>query len=217
MRHPRNLLAKYLGPHAENYNVINPEPTTKPVVTLIATRWSTLCITILLAILSWSSPTLAATSFPNAKIAIVDVQLVLDSSLAVKHLRESIDKISEQFSKELAAKEIEFKQIESELVKKRETLKPEHFDIEVEDFYKKLSAFQHDTQKKKEKLERAHSEAIESVHENVIKIVHEISKENGVNIALPMSQTLYSAEVLNITTEVTKRLNQKITEVQLKY
>jgi len=154
---------------------------------------------------------------PNAKIAIVDVQLVLDNSVAVKHLRESIDKISEQFSKELSAKEIEFKQMESELVKKRETLKPEQFDNDVEGFYKQLSAFQHDTQKKKEKLERAHSEAIESIHGNTIKIVHEIAKERGFTLALPMSQTLYSEEALNITTEVIKRLNQKITEVQLKY
>lgn len=174
-------------------------------------------IVMMLTIIAFSSPTFAAVSLPNAKIAIVDVQLVLDSSIAVKHLRESIDKISEQFSKELSAKEIEFKQLEAALVKKRETSKPEQFDTEVEDFYKKLSAFQHDTQKKKEKLERAHSEAIESVHENTIKIVHEISKEKGFNLALPMSQTLYSDEVLNITEEVTTRLNQKIKEVQLKY
>ena len=174
-------------------------------------------IVMILTILTLSSPTFAATSLPNAKIAIVDVQLVLDNSVAVKHLRESIDKISEQFSKELSAKEIEFKQMEAALVKKRETVKPEQFDSEVEGFYKRLSAFQHDTQKKKEKLERAHSEAIEFVHENTIKIVHEIAKEKGFNLALPMSQTLYADEAFSITSEVTKRLNNKVTEVALKY
>ena len=151
------------------------------------------------------------------KIAIVDVQAVIDNSVAVKHLRESIDKISEELSKELSAKEVEFKNMEATLVKKKERLKPEQFDIEVENFYKTLSAFQHETQKKKEKLERAHSDAIESVHTSTIKIIHKISKEKGFSIALPASQTLYSDESLNITEEVTKQLNETVTDVKLNY
>ena len=158
-----------------------------------------------------------AEEFPNAKIAVVDVQVVLDNSVAVKHLRQSIDKITEQFSKELSAKEIEFKKMESDLVKKRDLVKPEEFDIEVESFYKKLSHFQHETQKKKEKLEKAHSEAMESVHTETIKIVHAISKEKGFNLAIPTSHTLYTMDALNITSEVTTRLNNSIKEVHLKH
>lgn len=161
--------------------------------------------------------TFAANSLPNAKIAIVDIQSVLDNSIAIRHLRTSIDVISEQFAKELSAKEIEFKEMEADLVKRRSSFKPAQFEKEVEGFYKKLSAFQHETQKKKEKLEHAHSTAIESVHTNTIKIVQEISNEKGFNVALPISQTLYAADGLNITAEVTKRLNQKVTEVQIKY
>lgn len=171
----------------------------------------------ILLILSIPTFVFAANSLPNAKIAIVDIQSVLDNSIAIKHLRASIDAISEQFAKELSEKEIEFKEMEASLVKKRTSFKPEQFEKEVEGFYKKLSAFQHETQKKKEKLERAHSTAIEFVHEHTIKIVHEVSKERGFNITLPMSQTLYAADVLNITSEVTQRLNQKVTEVQIKY
>ena len=172
-------------------------------------------IATLFAILTFSFSALAA-DFPNAKIAVVDVPSVLDNSIAVKHLRTSIDKISEQFSKELSDKEIEFKQMEAALVKKRDTIKPELFDREVEAFYKKLSMFQHETQKKKEKLERAHAEAIDLVHENTIKIVHEIAKEKKFNLAMPMSHTLYSDDSMNITAEVTDRLNHKIKEVTLK-
>jgi len=173
----------------------------------------------ILITLALSLPTFvfASNSLPNAKIAILDIQSVLDNSIAIKHLRTSIDTISEQFAKELSAKEMEFKEMGEGLEKKRASFKPEQFEKEVEGFYKKLSAFQHETQKKKEKLERAHSAAIEFVHEHTIKIVHEVSREKGFNIALPMSQTLYAADVLNITSEVTQRLNQKVTEVQLKY
>ena len=173
-------------------------------------------VTTLLATIAFSYSAFAA-EFPTAKIAVVDVPSVLDNSIAVKHLRTSIDKISEQFSQELSAKEIEFKQMEAALVKKRGTAKPDQFDAEVEAFYKKLSSFQHATQKKKEKLERAHADAIDVVHENTIKIVHEIAKERKFNLAVPMSHTLYSSEAMNITEEVTSRLNHSLKEVPLKY
>ena len=163
-----------------------------------------------------SAPTFAA-DFPTAKIAIVDLQSVLDNSVAVKHLRQSIDDVSEKFSKELSSKELEFKQTEAELVKKRGVLKQEVFDLEVEGFYKKLSAFQHETQKKKEKLERAHAEAIDTVHAQTIAIVQEIAKTKGFTIAIPSSHTLYYQDSINITAEVTHKLNQKVMNVQLKY
>ena len=177
---------------------------------------SKLTQSILLTILTFSFSAEAANQSAT-KIAIVDVQAVIDNSIAVKHLRESIDKISEELSKELSAKEVEFKNMEATLVKKKERLKPEQFDIEVENFYKTLSAFQHETQKKKEKLERAHNEAIESVHTSTIKIIHKISKEKGFSISLPASQTLYSDESLNITEEVTKQLNETVMDVKLNY
>ena len=176
--------------------------------------WRT--IATLFAILTFSFPTYAS-EFPTAKIAVVDVPSVLDNSIAVKHLRASIDKISEQFYKELSTKEAEFKQMEAALLKKRDTTKPEQFDHEVEAFYKKLSTFQHDTQKKKEKLERAHADAIDLVHDNTIKIVHEIAKEKKFNLAVPMSHTLYSVDAMNITEEVTTRLNHALKEVSLKF
>lgn len=162
------------------------------------------------------STIILAADFPAAKIAIVDVQLVLDNSVAVKHLRQEIDEVSEKFSKELSAKELEFKQTEAELVKKRGVLKQEQFDLEVETFYKKLSAFQHDTQKKKERLERAHAEAIDTVHAKTLEIVRDIAKEKGFSIAMPSSHALYYQDGINITAEVTHKLNQKIMTVQLK-
>jgi Skp family chaperone for outer membrane proteins len=172
-------------------------------------------IPTLFSILAFTFPSYAY-EFPSAKIAVVDVPAVLDNSLAVKHLRASIDKISEQFYKELSVKETEFKQMEAALLKKRDTTKQEQFDAEVEAFYKKLSTFQHETQKKKEKLERAHANAIDLVHDNTIKIVHAIAKEQKFNLAVPMSHTLYAIDTMNITTEVTERLNNVLKEVDLK-
>jgi outer membrane protein len=159
----------------------------------------------------------SASELPVSKIAVVDVQAVLDSSIAVKFLRESIDKIGENLHNELSAKELSLKNTEAELVKKRGILKQEQFDKEVEVFYKQVSEAQSDMQKKKAKLEQAHADAIGYVHSATIKIIDEIAKERGFNIALPASQVLYYNEALNITSDVTNKLNQIVKTVELKY
>jgi len=153
----------------------------------------------------------------NIKIAVVDVQEVLDNSVAVVSLRKSIDDISEKLHDEMAAKETNLKTLEAEIAKKKSSLKPELFKKEVNAFYKKVSETQHDMQHKKAKLEQAHAEAISKIHENTLRIVADLAKEKGFNIAVPISQILYTDANLTITKEVIEELNKKVKSVELNY
>lgn len=153
----------------------------------------------------------------NIKIAVVDVQNVLDNSVAVTGLRKSIDTLSEKLHGEMSKKEVALKKQEAEIVNKKGILKPEDFDKEVNDFYKKVSETQHEMQQKKAKLEQAHADAISNVHENTLKIIAELAKEKGFNIALPISQILYTDNHLTITKEVIARLNERVKTIELKY
>jgi Skp family chaperone for outer membrane proteins len=153
----------------------------------------------------------------NLKIAVVDIQYVLDHSVAVVSLRESIDKMSEKLHKEMSAKELALKNAEAELVKKRDVLGQEQFDAEVNNFYKKVSEAQHDMQQKKAKLEQAHADAIGIVHDSTLKIIADLAKQKKFNIALPISQILYTDDVLSITSEVVSRLNNTVKSIPLNY
>ena len=158
-----------------------------------------------------------ASASENLKIAVVDIQNVLDHSVAVIELRKSIDSLSEKLHGEMSSKESSLKQLEADIVKKRGVLKEEDFDKEVNAFYKKVSETQHEMQEKKAKLEKAHAEAIGTVHENTLKIIAELAKEKGFNLALPISQILYTDNHLTITDEVIARLNKKVKSIKLNY
>ncbi len=153
----------------------------------------------------------------SLKIAVVDIQYVLDHSIAVTNLRESIDKLSEKLHKEMSTKEAELKNTEAELTKKRGVLSQEQFDTEVNNFYKKVSEAQHDMQQKKAKLEQAHADAIGIVHDSTLKIIADLAKEKKFNIALPISQILYTDDNISITGEVVARLNNSIKSIPLNY
>lgn len=153
----------------------------------------------------------------GVKIAVVDVQNVLDNSVAVEELRRDIDSLSEKLHNEMSGKEISLKKLEADIVKKKGSLKAEEFDKEVNEFYKKVSETQHEMQQKKAKLEQAHADAIAKVHQSTLKIIAQLAKEKGYNIALPISQILYTDNQLTITKEVIARLNKEVKSIKLEY
>lgn len=169
---------------------------------------------IVIALFSYSGGAFAS---DGLKVAVVDVQNVLDNSIAVAELRKSMDKLAEKLHNEMSEKELKLKKLEAEIVKKRGIIKDEEFDKEVNDFYKKVSETQHEMQQKKAKLEQSHAEAIKTVHESTLKIIADLAKEKNFNIALPISQILYTDDNLTITKEVIDRLNKKVKSIKLNY
>lgn len=153
----------------------------------------------------------------NLKIAVVDVQYVIDNSDAVLHLRQSIDKISEKLHKEMSDKEVSLKDKESEILNKKSQISKAEFDKMVNSFYKEVSIVQHDTQQKKAKLEQAHADSIAEIHRSVLKIIAELAKDKGFNIVLPISQILYTDDYLLVTDDVIKLLNESMKHVELKF
>ena len=174
-------------------------------------------LTIALTSVAYAAEPWAEKSWLEARVAVVDVQAILEKSVAVQSIRKSIDRISEDLQKEMSAKEEALQNTEKEIIKKRGVLKEEDFDREVKEFNRKVSEAQRTVQEKRTKLEHAHSQAMAKVHEVTVQIIDALSKERGFNIAAPSSQVLYATDALNITGEVISRLNNQLKSVQVNY
>jgi len=153
----------------------------------------------------------------DARVAVVDVESILEHSQAIVHIKKSINIISEQIQAELSSKEIQLKDAEAELIKQRGVLSKEKFDSLVADFNKRVSATQQEMQRKKSALEQAHADAIAEVHKNTIDIISDLSKKHGFNIVFPSSQVLFVNNSLNITHEVISDLNESLKTVEVNY
>lgn len=151
------------------------------------------------------------------KVAIVDVQAVLENSLAVQNIKESIDLISQNIQKNITEKEAELKKVEENLIKKRGTLNEEAFGKEVSEFNQKVSHAQKDMQNKKNRLDQAHSVAVGKVYEEITNIINALATANNFELVLPSSQLLFAKNDLNITPEVIKLLNHKLKTVKVDY
>jgi Skp family chaperone for outer membrane proteins len=153
----------------------------------------------------------------DAKIAIVDVQLILEHSDAVQNIRKSIDLINDNLQQDITIREKELKKYEDELLQKRDHISTDAFDKEVQEFDKKVGEAQKDMKKKKTHLEQVHSEAIGRVHKVTMEIISDLAKKYHFHLVLPSSQVLFANDDLNITQEVIILLNKKLKTVDVNY
>ncbi|GAB4168584.1 MAG: hypothetical protein Tsb006_7100 [Rickettsiaceae bacterium] len=172
---------------------------------------------VFLLIVLLPTVTLAEQNKFDAKVAVVDVESILEHSLAIKYIKKTINDISAQIQSDLTQKEIELKRIEADLIKKRGTLSEIEFNKKVFDFNKLVNKAQQETQNKKAALEHAHTEAIAEVHKNTIAVISELAKKYDFNIVFPSSQVFFVESNMNITLEVINNLNERLTEVEVKY
>ncbi len=153
----------------------------------------------------------------DKKIAVVDVQTILDLSTAVTGIRASIEKLSQDLQKEFSNRELELKLIESKLIEKQESISKEVFAKEVLVFNKKVTEEQKIVQEKKIRLEQAHSKAISRVNGVAMKIIKDLAQKRHFSVVFPSTQVLYADEALNITEEVLIKLNNTIPSVEVKF
>jgi Skp family chaperone for outer membrane proteins len=154
-------------------------------------------------------------SLEVAKMAVVDIQYILDNSLAIKDLRDKIELITKELHAEMTKKELDLKKDEEDLVRLKGTISANESEKKANVFNSKVSEAQKYAQKQKIKLEKAHSEGMLQVHNETIKIIQELCRKRGYNIVIPSSQLLYADSSLNISQEVLEMLNKKISSIKI--
>ncbi|WP_425363823.1 OmpH family outer membrane protein [Candidatus Tisiphia endosymbiont of Hybos culiciformis] len=152
-----------------------------------------------------------------ARIAIVDVQSILEHSAAIQSIRKYVDQISKKIRQDLSRKDMELKEIDNLLMGKRNSVSEVAFEQEVNDFHKKVNIAQKEIQDRKVHLEQAHAEGIGKVQETIIKIINDLAEKHNLDLVIPSTQVLFAKNTLNITQEVIVELNNKLKHVTIKY
>ena len=83
-----------------------------------------------------------------AKIAVVDVESILENSLAIGAIRKSINELSKTIENEINEQEKEYKKRQQELLEVQKTVTQEKFDSLVLKFNKSVSKIQKNIQQK---------------------------------------------------------------------
>jgi outer membrane protein len=169
---------------------------------------------ILIATLVFSNISFYAVA-ENNKIAVVDIQQVLEESTAAKDVKSQIKEKRDHYQTEITTEEDKLRQAEKKLSEQRAVLSKDAFEQKTEEFKEKLIVVQREVQEKRANLDSLLTNSLGKIQKSVFEIIEDISKEEGFDIAIPTSQILYANEKLNITTEVLKRLNKKMPSLKI--
>jgi outer membrane protein len=165
--------------------------------------------------LAFTQPVFAEGNAPI--IAVVDIQRVMKDSTAAKDVREQLEKKQKSFQAEITKKEEALQEEDKELGKKRSVLSKEAFEEKASAFRTKATDVQKDVQSKKALLDSAFENSLNDIQKVVTDIIKDLSNEKGFLLAMPSSQILYTDSGLDISSEVLKRLNEKLPKLEVKF
>src|SRR5574343_644438 len=94
------------------------------------------------AVLLNSFGTVSVYGESSTKVAVVDVESILENSLAIGSIKKSINELSKTIENEISEQEKEYKKRQQELLELQKTVSQEKFDSLVLKFNKNVSKIQ---------------------------------------------------------------------------
>ena len=158
---------------------------------------------------------IAETNYPFTSIAIVDLNLILTDSKAAKNATKQFEAIQKSTEDEIVASDKEMLDERNRLIEQQSVIAPEAFELKAKDFEKKLQNYNTEKQAKLRKLEGVLQKARNEILENVKPILEELSQELGVTVILEKNSVLLSANNMDITNDIVKKLNKKLPKIKV--
>jgi outer membrane protein len=166
----------------------------------------------------WASlaglPALAQEIAPPV-IIIVDVQQILRDSLVAKNVQTQMTQRTDRYTKEVSDQENELRRTQDELERQRTVLSTDAFNAKMRDFQQRYDALDHGVQATRQALQQAYNDAMTKVENTALQIIADLAAERKANLVVTKAAVLFTAQGLDITQEVIRRLDEKLPNVPL--
>ncbi len=160
---------------------------------------------------------LSATDLPAPKIAVVDVQQILEQSTATQGVKKEIEKRRAEIQKEMTGYENELRSKDQELAKEQKTLDEKAFAKKRQDFEKRVTEVQKKLEILKIQLEQAFETARQDVYQGFLKSSDKVKSDVGANILLYKEQVVLADKAFDVTNQVLTNLNKDLPSVKVKF
>lgn len=161
--------------------------------------------------------TLLSLNANAANIAVLDVEKIVKESVAMVDIQKKVTKKQEEYQKEVNAKQKELEAEQKKLEGKKTVLAADAFEKEMKKFEGKVDQLKELVDKKQNSLKKASVDAMGKVNDDIKTIIAELSKEKSLDLIVPAGQTLFYKDEMDVSAEILKRLNKKVTKVSVNF
>ena len=170
----------------------------------------------LVCCLPCAAPRAADTPSSSAVIAVVDIQHILQESLAARSVQKQIETHRAAFQAETEKEENALRQAEQELGKARGHLAVNQYAEREQQLRQRTLTVERHFELRRKALDQAFADAKNMMSASVTETVQEIAHARGVTVVLTRQQVLWSEAGFDITREVLESLNKKLPKIPLK-
>ena len=152
-------------------------------------------------------------ALPRRSIVVVDMTQIMRDAKAAKDVQAQVEKQQmNAYSKEVSQKEDELKNLRDELERQRTVLCARRLRrASRRSIQQRYVALDHDVQAKRQAMQQSYSEAMTKVENAALQIIADVAKERKANMVVAKAAlALHGATALDITAEVTRRLDAKL-------
>lgn len=158
----------------------------------------------------------AKDALPMPIVAVIDVQRILEESLAAKSVQRQLESQRAKFQAEISDEEQSLRRAEGELTKSRDTVRPEIYADKEQQLRQRFLSVERHVQAKRKTLDQSFTDSMNVVRKNLLDIVGVLAHERGANLVVVKQQVLWSDKGMDITDEVLARLNKALPQVAVK-
>ena len=144
-----------------------------------------------------------------AKIGVVDLQRVLETSDAGKSAQAQIKQQKGKMETDLKSKGAEIEQIRQRLEREAMVMSKESREEKEREARIKLNDFKTLQKKFRDELQRLEKRLVSQLRDDTNALVNEIGKKGGYLLIISRVGVLYSPNTIDITDQLIKRLNQR--------
>ena len=159
-----------------------------------------------------------AVSGADMRIAVIRMDAVQTDSAALKDLRSQKESYEKKLRDELTKEQKALEKEKGEIEKSQDVLSPDALQRRVVDYQKRVSALQRNLAERAQSVEESYQRALADIQEKHLDPVIEgiIAKKNlSLVIDGRFARTGAKIENLDITDEVVKALNKKVSSVKM--
>jgi Skp family chaperone for outer membrane proteins len=157
----------------------------------------------------------AAAKLPAPVIAIVDIQRILEESLASKSVQKQLEAERSKFQNEIEKEENSLRLTEQDLSKERGQLAAEAYSEREQQLRQRFSAAENHALARRKVLDQSYADSMKAVHDALFDVVGLVARERGANLVIVKQQAFWTDQPLDITDEVLRRLDQKMPKIDV--
>ena len=150
-------------------------------------------------------------------IGVVNMDMVLQQSIATKTLKSKIDKKRKEYQEVIKKRGKKLQDFQQEVIKQQDSMKKEELTAKKKLFQQKVISAQRDTQEEIKNIDMAVAESLKELRKKAVMIVADIAKERNLDIVLSHQQVIIANKNIDITKDVLERLNKNVKSIPIKW